>query len=631
MKQEALQPRGLFRVAAATPPVRVADAAYNAEAMRKAIEEAASKGAAVILFPALSMTGCTSGDLFWSSTLLESAAEQLWRLIEATRELPILCAAGLPVASDGALYSCTALFSRGRLLALPAQQAPSALRRWFSPAPEDGAVRFCGKSYPSAGVRIALSPEVLVGVEFFEDAAALCPPGTALAQSGVTVLLHPAAAFETVNGAACRRDLLRVHAKRLHTACVFANCGLGESTTDYVFAGGNLVVEDGRVLGEGAPFESGIVYGDVDAERLLFERRRSGMAQKAGGAEPISAGFQLPAFEAARVESPYPFVPEDGAVRAARCDAILEMQAAGLATRLMHIGCRTVVLGVSGGLDSTLAMLVAARAFDRLGLDRRGIHAVSMPCFGTTNRTKSNAQRLSEALDADFREIPIALSVTQHFKDIGHDGETLDVTFENAQARERTQVLMDIANRENGLVVGTGDLSELALGWATYNGDHMSMYAVNASVPKTLMRHLVARAAAVSGSAALGAVLLDVLDTPVSPELLPPKDGEIAQCTEALVGPYDLHDYFLYYTLRCGFSPRKIYAMAKRSFAGVFEADEIKKWLQVFCRRFFTQQFKRSCMPDGPKIGSVGLSPRGDLCMPSDASNSAWLAEANTL
>jgi len=397
-----------------------------------------------------------------------------------------------------------------------------------------------------------------------------------------------------------------------------------------VFAGHRIIAENAVTVRESELFENGILYGDVDVERLIQDRRRMSTWKEHGECVVLETGMKLPAFDTDRAMYPFPFIPKDSAELAARCESILQMQAAGLAGRLSHIGCKTAVIGLSGGLDSTLALLVTARAFDLLGYPRDGIRTVSMPCFGTTKRTKSNAQYLAEELQVDFREIPIAAAVEQHFKDIGHDPSVLDVTFENAQARERTQVLMDFANRFNGIVIGTGDLSELALGWATYNGDHMSMYGVNGSIPKTLVRHLV-RHIAMTGSDALRRVLLDILDTPVSPELLPPKDGEIAQKTEDLVGPYELHDYFLYYMMRFGFTPGKIYAMAERSFAGVYDADTIKKWLRTFYRRFFTQQFKRSCLPDGPKVGSVTLSPRGDFHMPSDASFRIWMEEIEKL
>ena len=592
MKRQA---DGFVRIAAATPPVRVADCPYNTAEMYRMIAEAAENGAAAIVFPELSVTGYTCGDLFKDRRLLESAGESLMALIEKAKDLDILCAVGMPVASNGALYNCAAVFCRGALLALPAKQnVPNYSEfyeaRHFSPAPESGMLRFMDEWYPCRDVLVELAPDVVVGVEICEDAWVADPPSVRLAQGGATVLLNLSCSDEIIGKAQYRRDMLRVHSGRLLSAYAYADSGFGESTTDMIFAGHNLICENGTLLAESALFSDGITYGDVDTERLVQERRRMNTWRDAPLCTVLEAGMALPRIETARVMDPYPFVPKDGADLSARCETILSMQAVGLATRLRHIGCKTAVIGLSGGLDSTLALLVTANAFDRLGLPRAGIRAVSMPCFGTTNRTKSNAQCLAEELCVHFDEIPITKAVEQHFRDIGHDPAVLDVTFENAQARERTQLLMDVANQHGGIVIGTGDLSELALGWATYNGDHMSMYAVNASIPKTLVRHLVRHAAEQSGGA-LQSVLLDILDTPVSPELLPPKDGEIAQKTEDLVGPYALHDYFLYYMLRFGFTPRKIYAMALRSFAGMYDAETIKKWLRTFYRRFFTQQF----------------------------------------
>ena len=632
MKRQA---DGFVRIAAATPPVRVADCPYNTAEMHRMIAEAAENGAAAIVFPKLSVTGYTCGDLFKDRRLLESAGESLMALIEKAKDLDILCAVGMPVASNGALYNCAAVFCRGALLALPAKQnVPNYSEfyeaRHFSPAPESGMLRFMDEWYPCRDVLVEIAPDVVVGVEICEDAWVADPPSVRLAQGGATVLLNLSCSDEIIGKAQYRRDMLRVHSGRLLSAYAYADSGFGESTTDMIFAGHNLICENGTLLAESALFLDGITYGDVDTERLVQERRRMNTWRDAPLCTVLEAGMALPRIETARVMDPYPFVPKDGADLSARCETILSMQAVGLATRLRHIGCKTAVIGLSGGLDSTLALLVTANAFDRLGLPRAGIRAVSMPCFGTTNRTKSNAQCLAEELCVHFDEIPITKAVEQHFRDIGHDPAVLDVTFENAQARERTQLLMDVANQHGGIVIGTGDLSELALGWATYNGDHMSMYAVNASIPKTLVRHLVRHAAEQSGGA-LQSVLLDILDTPVSPELLPPKDGEIAQKTEDLVGPYALHDYFLYYMLRFGFTPHKIYAMALRSFAGMYDAETIKKWLRTFYRRFFTQQFKRSCLPDGPKVGSVTLSPRGDFRMPSDACSRIWLEEIEAL
>ena len=630
-----MQIDGIVRIAAATPRVKVADCPHNKAEISRMIREAAENGASVIVFPELSVTGYTCGDLFKDRRLMESAAQCLRELIEETKDLEILCAVGMPVPSGGALYNCAAVFSRGELLALPAKQnIPNYSEfyeaRHFSSAPESGMLRFDGEWYDCRDVLVEIAPDVTVGVEICEDVWVANPPSVRLAQGGATILLNLSCSDEIIGKAQYRRDMLRMHSGRLLAAYVYADSGFGESTTDMIFSGHNLICENGTLVAESPLFSSGITYGDIDVERLVQERRRMNTWRDVPDCTVLEAGLRMPEIETTRVAYPYPFVPKSDADLSARCETILHMQATGLATRLSHIGCKTAVIGLSGGLDSTLALLVTANAFDLLGLPREGIRTVSMPCFGTTARTKSNAQCLAEELRVHFDEIPIAKAVEQHFKDIGHDPAVLDVTYENSQARERTQLLMDIANQYNGIVIGTGDLSELALGWATYNGDHMSMYAVNASIPKTLVRHLV-RYEAMHGGETLRRVLLDILDTPVSPELLPPKDGEISQKTEDLVGPYELHDYFLYYMLRFGFTPRKIYAMALASFAGQYDAETIKKWLRTFYRRFFQQQFKRSCLPDGPKVGSVTLSPRGDFRMPSDACSKIWLEEIEGL
>ena len=630
-----MQIDGIVRIAAATPRVKVADCPHNTAEIGRMIREAAENGASVIVFPELSVTGYTCGDLFKDRRLMERAKQCLRGLIEETKDLEILCAVGMPVPSGGALYNCAAVFSRGELLALPAKQnIPNYSEfyemRHFSPAPESGMLRFDGEWYDCRDVLIEIAPDVTVGVEICEDVWVANPPSVRLAQGGATILLNLSCSDEIIGKAQYRRDMLRMHSGRLLAAYAYADSGFGESTTDMIFSGHNLICENGTLLAESDLFSNGITYGDVDVERLVQERRRMNTWRDIPDCTVLEAGLRMPEIETTRVAYPYPFVPKSDADLSARCETILRMQATGLATRLSHIGCKTAVIGLSGGLDSTLALLVTANAFDLLGLPREGIRTVSMPCFGTTARTKSNAQCLADELRVHFDEIPIAKAVEQHFKDIGHDPAVLDVTYENSQARERTQLLMDIANQYNGIVIGTGDLSELALGWATYNGDHMSMYAVNASIPKTLVRHLV-RYEAMHGGETLRRVLLDILDTPVSPELLPPKDGEISQKTEDLVGPYELHDYFLYYMLRLGFTPRKIYAMALASFEGQYDAETIKKWLRTFYRRFFQQQFKRSCLPDGPKVGSVTLSPRGDFRMPSDACGKIWLEEIEGL
>lgn len=622
----------------------VADTKENAGRILKLIGTAAADGCGAVCFPELALTGYTCGDLFLQRTLIAAAERELEQLMAETADLDILCAVGLPVAHGGALYNCCAVFHRGRLLGLPAKRnIPNYSEfyeaRYFEPA-FDGAVEI-----EFAGQR-ALLGDVLfdcenvdgftVGVEICEDLWGAQPPSIKLARSGASVILNPSCSDETIGKAEYRRSLVKMQSGHLVCAYAYADSGLGESTTDMVFAGHDIIAENGALLSESRLFDIGLITADVDLERIWQERRRMNTWQQLPKNErPATVTFAystetIDKFKPRRSFEKTPFVPDEHRDRADRCEAVLTMQAVGLATRLSKIGCKSLVINLSGGLDSTLALLAAVRAFDRLGLPRSGIHALSLPCFGTTRRTKSNAQRLAEELGVAFREISIEKSVRQHFADIGHDENTLDVTFENSQARERTQVAMDYANKLGGIVLGTGDLSELALGWATYNGDHMSMYGVNASIPKTLVRHLVKYEADRSGQP-LKTTLYDILDTPVSPELLPPKDGEIAQITEELVGPYELHDFFLYYMLRFGFAPGKIYRMACSAFQDSYAPDVIKGWLKTFCRRFFTQQFKRSCLPDGPKVGSVTLSPRGDFRMPSDAGSRLWLEEIDKL
>ena len=635
---------GFFRVAAATPPVRAAGVEENVRQIEKLIRQGAEEGCGLVCFPELAVTGYTCGDLFRDRALLKAGEQALARLLEATRDLDILCAVGVPVAWEGALYNCAALFHRGRLLGLPAKSCiPNYSEfyeaRHFTPAPPQAAeVTFAGqRTFLGRGLLFPCEnvEGLTVGAELCEDLWGACPPSGALARNGATVIVNPSCSDETIGKAEYRRDLVKMWSGHLLCAYVYADAGPGESTTDMVFAGHDLIAENGTVLGESQLFTHGLVTADIDLERLAQERRRMNTWQEQRDPAVVRVPFRyeeetLARFQPRRAFAKTPFVPQDQAGLESRCQLILTMQAQGLATRLSHIGCKSAVIGLSGGLDSTLALLVTVRAFDSLGLDRKGVHAVSMPCFGTTGRTKSNAQKIAQELGADFREVSIEKAVRQHFLDIGQEEASLDVTYENSQARERTQVLMDLSNRLGGIVIGTGDLSELALGWATYNGDHMSMYGVNASIPKTLVRHLVRYEAQRVGGP-LGEALFDVLDTPVSPELLPPKDGEIAQKTEELVGPYELHDFFLYYLLRFGFAPGKIYRMACQAFAGEYSPAVVKKWLSAFYRRFFTQQFKRSCLPDGPKVGSVTLSPRGDWRMPSDASWELWRQEIDGL
>ena len=634
---------GFFRVAAATPAVRAAQVAGNLPSIKELIFQAAEEGCGLVCFPELAVTAYTCGDLFRDAALLAAAEQGLAQLLEDTKELDILCAVGVPVPWEGALYNCAALFHRGRLLGLPAKEhipnyGEFYEARHFTPAPDPVTVAYCGQKVPlGKGLLFPCEnvPGLTVAAELCEDLWGAQPPSAALAQNGATVVLNASCSDETIGKAEYRRDLVRMWSGHLLCAYVYADGGPGESTTDMVFAGHDLIAENGALLGESQLFTHGLTTADIDLERLVQERRRMNTWQDRRDSAVVRVPFRyreetLQNFQPRRKFSPAPFVPRDQEGLTSRCQLILTMQAQGLATRLSHIGCKSAVIGLSGGLDSTLALLVTVRAFDRLRLDRKGIYAVSMPCFGTTGRTKSNAQKIAEELGVDFREVSIEKAVRQHFADIGQDMDCLDAAFENSQARERTQVVMDLANRVGGIAIGTGDLSELALGWATYNGDHMSMYGVNASVPKTLVRYLVRYEAEHSGER-LAQALFDVLDTPVSPELLPPKDGEISQKTEELVGPYELHDFFLYYMLRFGFAPGKIYRMACRAFEDAYAPETIKRWLATFYRRFFSQQFKRSCLPDGPKVGSVTLSPRGDLRMPSDASAQLWLEEIEKL
>ena len=634
--------QGFVKVAAVTPKIKVADPVYNAGVICEKLEEAYGAGAKIILFPELCLTGYTCGELFLQRLLLEEASAQLSRVAEATRDKDALVAVGLPMERDGALYNVAAVLWNGRVLGfVPKANIPSYAEfyegRHFSegnmePVPfvyEGEAVLF--------GTNILFTcenmRELVVGVEICEDLWVANPPGTSHALAGATVIANLSASNETVGKDEYRELLVKSASARLICGYVYSSAGEGESTQDLVFGGHNLIAENGTILAQAKRFACTTIYGDIDVQRINHERRRMGTFGKKPQSNYAAVSFKLNIEETdlKRTFSCMPFVPSDEEKRRLRCEEILSIQSYGLKKRLEHTKLNAAVIGISGGLDSTLALLVTVRAFDLLGLDRKGIVAVTMPCFGTTDRTCENACRLAKILGITLEKIDIREAVTIHFRDIRQNPDEHDVTYENGQARERTQVLMDIANRVNGLVIGTGDMSELALGWATYNGDHMSMYGVNAGVPKTLVRHLVQYYSENYGAGELSEVLSDVLDTPVSPELLPPVDGEIAQKTEDLVGPYELHDFFLYYVLRCGFPPAKVYRVAKLAFKGQYEDGTILKWLKTFYRRFFRQQFKRSCLPDGPKVGSVSLSPRGDLRMPSDASESLWLAELEKL
>lgn len=632
---------GFIKAAAATPDIRVADPAYNAEKICGCMDEAVREGAKIIVFPELCLCGYTCSDLFLQEQLLNSCKEQLIKIAEYTKGRDALVFVGLPLEKEGKLYNVAAALQDGKILAfIPKTFIPSYGEfyetRHFAAGNESPVlVDFEGNEIPF-GTHILLETEgmegLVVGCEICEDIWVPLSPGISHAMAGAIVIVNLSASNETIGKDAYRELLVKAASARQIAGYIYASAGEGESTQDLVFGGHNIIAENGVILTQAKRFENQIIYGDIDIHRLRMERRRMNtftIEKK----DYVTVPFSLKKEETklSRCFSGKPFVPENQKERDGRCNEILSIQSCGLKKRYQHTGCQKAVIGVSGGLDSTLALLVTVRAFDMLGLSRENIIAVTMPCFGTTDRTYDNACRLAKTLGATLEEVDIKEAVTIHFRDIKQDINNHNVTYENGQARERTQILMDIANRENGLVIGTGDMSELALGWATYNGDHMSMYGVNAGVPKTLVRHLVQYYADTCNVKELADVLLDVLATPVSPELLPPVDGVISQKTEDLVGPYELHDFFLYYMLRCGFEPSKIYRLAKLSFAGQYEEEVILKWLKTFYRRFFSQQFKRSCLPDGPKVGSVAVSPRGDLRMPSDACARIWLEQLEEL
>lgn len=634
--------QGFVKVAAATPQVCVADTKKNKEAILACINKMAGTGAKVMVLPELCITGYTCSDLFWQGAMTDGAKEVLREIMTETAKVDALIFVGLPFAAFGKLYNVAAALCGGKLLGLvPKRHIPNYNEFYEARHFADGEetvrqVRVFGSDVPFGTNQIFVCrqmPELKVAAELCEDLWAPVTPGSSHALAGATVLVNLSASDEMTGKDSYRRLLMRATSARLIAGYVYASAGEGESTTDLVFGGHNLIAENGTILAQAKRFENEILTSEIDVSRLASERRRMTTypAQLPDGY--CVTGFSLKEEETvlSRRFDPRPFVPSDAARRNERCDEILNIQSMGLKKRLAHTHAKSAVIGLSGGLDSTLALLVTVRAFDRLGLDRKQILCITMPGFGTTDRTYTNACLLAEMIGATLREVDIKPAVNQHFADIGQDGSVHDVTYENSQARERTQILMDIANKSGGLVIGTGDLSELALGWATYNGDHMSMYAVNVSVPKTLVRHLVRYYADTCKDEDLSRILRDVLDTPVSPELLPPDAGQISQKTEDLVGPYELHDFFLYYMLRAGFAPSKIYRIAKLSFAGVYDDKTILKWMKTFYRRFFAQQFKRSCLPDGPKVGSVAVSPRGDLRMPSDASAALWQEELDRI
>ena len=640
---------GFVNVAAAVPTVKVADVEYNVQQIEGLIAQAEDRGVEVIVFPELCITGYSCQDLFKEQLLLDHAEEGVVKLLDFTRKLNTIVIVGLPVVVNGLLYNCAAVLQSGTLLGIvPKVYLPNYgefyEKRWFASSqdlnPTD--IYFAGSP-----VHVSAEPQVFVtsdgvkfGIEICEDVWAPTPPSNNLALAGADIIFNLSASDELIGKHAYLKSLLAQQSARMISGYVYASSGFGESTQDVVYGGNAIIFENGRLLEEGSRFslQPQLKMCQIDIEALHVERRTNTTfinAQRGANARYISCKQTATRqFELYRNIDPYPFIPKSENMQES-CEEILNIQVMGLVKRLYHINGKKAVIGISGGLDSTLALLVAVKTFDKLGLDRKGIIGITMPGFGTTDRTYNNALKLMETLGVTIREISIAKAVTQHFEDIQHDAQVHDITYENSQARERTQILMDVANKENAIVVGTGDLSELALGWATYNGDHMSMYGVNAGVPKTLIRYLVSY---VAGEMATE-TLLDIVDTPISPELIPADEqGNIKQKTEDLVGPYELHDFFIYYFLRYGFGPKKIFLLAKRAFctatddkAALYDEETVKKWLTTFCRRFFNQQFKRSCLPDGPKVGSVSLSPRGDWRMPSDASSALWLKECEAL
>lgn len=632
---------GFVKAAAASPDLKVADCTFNTQKIEEVMQEAYQQQVSLLVFPELCITGYTCSDLFLQESLHQAAWKSLLHLEAYSGGMKMVTVVGLPIAFEGSLYNAAAVLYNGEILGVvPKSYIPNYSEfyeaRHFASGMPYTLLKIEGREIPFGTDLLFCCrqiPEFRLGIEICEDLWVPLPPGTRLALAGATLLANLSASDEVVGKAQYRRELVKSQSARLICGYIYADAGEGESTTDMIFAGHNLISENGTMLAESRRFENGMITADLDLKRLMSERIRTTTWQKKPDPSIHQIEFDMNpvSYKLTRKFEKHPFVPDDAGDRARRCEEIFTMQAVGLKKRLKHIGCKHAVIGISGGLDSTLALLVTVRAFDMLGLDRSDIIAVTMPCFGTTDRTYNNACELVRRLGAGFEEVNISEAVKLHFRDIGQDPERHDVTYENCQARERTQVIMDIANMNGGIVVGTGDLSELALGWATYNGDHMSMYAVNASIPKTLVRHLVRYAADTADSEELREILLDILDTPVSPELIPPKDGVISQQTEDIVGPYELHDFFLYYMLRFGMPPAKIYRMALQTFDGDYSRETILKWLRTFYRRFFAQQFKRSCLPDGPKVGTVTVSPRGDWRMPSDASAAVWLKEIDEL
>ncbi len=630
---------GFIKVAAATPKIKVADVDYNTELICNQIDEAAKNGAKVLVFPELCLTGYTCSDLFWQSLMLEKVKEKTIEIAGYSKDYDMLIMVGIPYEHNGKLYNVAVVLHKGKILGmvtkkhLPNYSEFYEARHFTKGFEKAVTVDFAGQKVPM-GMNILFKcenrPDMVVGIEICEDLWVPNPPSIRHTMAGATIIANLSASDEVTGKSIYRRDLVAGQSARLICGYIYADAGEGESSTDLVYSAHNMIAENGRMIAEAKRFINQTVYGDIDLDRIKNERRKMTTYDSKDEEDYTVVTFEMNMDnnELSTKINNMPFVPGDIAKRNERCEEILTIQAMGLKKRLEHTNAKSAVIGISGGLDSTLALLVTVRAFDMLGRDRKGIVAVTMPGFGTTDRTYDNALKMIEKLGTTFIEINISDAANEHFKAIGHDSSIHDVTYENVQARQRTLYLMNLANQYNGFVVGTGDLSELALGWATYNGDHMSMYGVNASIPKTLVRHLVRYYADTCEDIELNKVLMDVLDTPVSPELLPPQDnGEIAQKTEDLVGPYELHDFFMYYMLRLGYTPKKIYYLARNAFEGIYDDETILKWLKTFYRRFFAQQFKRSCLPDGPKVGTVAVSPRGDLRMPSDACATIWLKE----
>ena len=638
---------GFVKVASAIPAVKVADCKFNAQQIDTQIAIADGKGVQIIVFPELCITGYSCADLFGQTLLLEEAEIALMQIMNNTRQMDIISIVGMPIAVNSILLNCAVAFQKGKILGVvPKTYLPnhkeSAEQRWFSPASviTDSNIRLCGQLVPFGKNLLFDTPETCFGIELADDLWAPVPPSSSLALRGAEIIFNPSADVESIGKHAYLHSLLAQQSARCLSGYVLSSCGFGESTTDVVFGGNGLIYENGTLLASSERFslKDQLIISEIDVERLRNDRRAntlfSANLKDFNEETMIHVGSELVNQRdliLTRAIDPHPFVPKGDTLNQ-RCEEICEMQVMGLAKRLIHTNSKTVVVGISGGLDSTLALLICVRTFDKLNLSRKGIIGITMPGFGTTDRTYNNALNLMSSLGVTMQEISIKDACIQHFKDINHDMTKHDVTYENSQARERTQILMDYANKVNALVIGTGDLSELALGWATYNGDHMSMYGVNGSIPKTLVKYLVSWIAMNGVDYESRNTLLDIVDTPISPELIPADEqGNIKQKTEDLVGPYELHDFFIYHFLRFGFRPSKIFVLAANAFRNEYNEETIKKWLTTFCRRFFQQQFKRSCLPDGPKVGSVGLSPRGDWKMPSDACATLWLKECEEL